>query len=555
MEALGDSQGANVKGPLAAILRATNPWEDIDLEPNGLGPSNYAALFQHCAQIVEDHPDCAPARKVLGKLLLSTREFASAGAQFEHALKSQANDAETHHDLAQVLFQFGEIDSAIEHLDRACEDSAEADVSAGVADASPASVSARLLTAVYAPGDRRVSPREILIRRKAAAAALAQNVSGGDSAGDRPAPRRHGGPLRIGYVSAHFDQANYMKPVWGAVNRHDREHFGIEFFSDAAGDPQAAGYVSNPRDQWHDVQGMTNSALVDLIRGRRLDVIVDLNAYSYVARLGIWLAPLAPANVAWFNMYATSGLPAFDYLIGDRIVYQPHEASLFSEKVHVLPCSYLTFSSLYPTPDVAPPPCLERGYFTLGCLAPQYKITDETLAVWAEMLRRLPTCRLLVRNRLLERPNNREYARMRMRDAGLPMERVELLGPAGHHEFLATYDRIDLALDTFPYNGGSTTMESLLQGVPVACFTGDRWGARISASLMHFANLDEFVANNQAEHVEQVVRLVQDADAPQRLSALRAGMRERLSQASVCDSSNLAKELERFYRKISAQAG
>jgi protein O-GlcNAc transferase len=380
---------------------------------------------------------------------------------------------------------------------------------------------------------------------------LAQVVSRGDSPGDRPTPSRHGGALRIGYVSAHFDLANYMKPVWGAVNQHDREHFCLEFFSDAAGNPQAAGYAPDPRDQWHHVQGMSNGALVELIRGRGLDVIVDLNAYSYVSRLGIWLAPLAHANVAWFNMYATSGLPGFDYLVGDPIVYRPDEAPLFSERVHVLPCSYLTFSSLYPTPEVAPPPCQKLGYFTLGCLAPQYKITGETLAVWAELLRRLPTSRLLVRNRLLGRPNNREYVRMRMQDAGLPMERVELLGPAAHHEFLATYNRIDLALDTFPYNGGSTTMESLVQGVPVACFTGDRWAARISASLMHFAGLDEFVAANQAEHVEQVVRLVQDPGAPERLSALRAGMRERLSRSSVCDSLNLARELERFYRKIS----
>lgn len=511
------------------------------MESHGLDATNYAAVFQHYAQIVENDPDCAEARQALGQLLLATREFASAGAQLEYALKVQANDAPSHHALAQVLFQFGEIDAAIEHLDQACEHSAAVDSSGGL--------SARLLAAVYAPGASRVSPGDILIRRQAAAASL-PHASRGDSC-DRPSPWRHGGPLRIGYVSAHFDLANYMKPVWGAVNQHDREHFRLEFFSDAHGDPQAAGYAFDARDRWYDVRGMTNANLAELIRGRALDVIVDLNAFSYVSRLGIWLSPLAPASVGWFNMYATSGMPAFDYLIGDPIVYQPQEASLFSERVHVLPCSYLTFSSLYPTPDVAPPPCLKLGYFTLGCLAPQYKITGETLAVWARLLRRLPTCRLLVRNRLLERPNNREYVRMRMHAAGLPLERVELLGPAGHHEFLATYDRIDLALDTFPYNGGSTTMESLVQGVPVACFVGDRWAARISASLMHFADLDEFVAANQEEHCEQVVRLVEDPDTAQRLTALRAGMRERLSRASVCDSGRLARELERFYREIS----
>jgi len=510
------------------------------------GSTSDGALFQQYKQLLEKQPDHVETRRELGKLLLSVREFAAAGAQLEYALKLRPDDAESHHALAQVLFQFGEIDSAIAHLDRSCEHS-PADLSNSVA-------SARLLAAVYAPGDRFVSPAALLARRKEAAAALAQHAAGPPApAPFVPAAPREG-PLRIGYVSAHFDMANYMKPVWGAVNQHDREHLQLEFFSDAAGDPRTAGYRPDPRDQWHDVQALTNPELIDWIRGRGLDVVVDLNGYSYTSRLGIWLAPLARVNVAWFNMYATSGLPAFDYLVGDPIVYQPHEAPLFSEKVHALSCSYLTFDRLYPTPEVKPAPFSEVGHFTLGCLAPQYKITREALTLWAEMLRRLPTCRLLFRNRLLDRPNNREYIRMRMQDAGLPMERVELLGPAPHHEFLATYDRIDLTLDTFPYNGGSTTMESLAQGVPVACFRGDRWAARISASLMHFAGLDEFVAPSESEHLEHVVRLLQDPRAPERLSALRDGMRDRLSRASVCDSTRLARELERFYREVAGHS-
>lgn len=126
-------------------------------------------------------------------------------------------------------------------------------------------------------------------------------------------------------------------------------------------------------------------------------------------------------------------------------------------------------------------------------------------------------------------------------------------GPAAHFDYLAAYRRMDLALDTFPYNGATTTTEVLWQGVPMLTYRGDRWAARQSTSILRAAGLGEFVAENIEDYVEHAVALAQAPDAVQRLAALRRGIRSRLARAAVCDTAAFARHVEELYVEISAQ--
>ena len=338
-----------------------------------------------------------------------------------------------------------------------------------------------------------------------------------------------------------------MKPVWGLLNEHDRERVRVHLFSDAPLAALEGGYVPHSTDAFTDISQLSNAEAADAIRTAGVEVLIDLNGYSEPDRLGIYTRRPAPVLVGWFNLYATSGLAAFDVLVGDDSVVRPDEEGDYLERIVRVPGSYLAFSVDYPVPDVTPTPSLTSDRFTLGCLASAYKITDEVVETWVSMLRQAPNTQLLCRNKLLGNEEQRAWFAERFTSRGIERQRIELLGPCEHDAFLATYARIDLALDVFPYNGGTTTTEALWQGVPVATFDGDRWASRTSASILRAAGLDDFVATDRSAHIARVTELANDPNTPALLGELRMSMREHLRRSPVCDTSGLARAMEHLY--------
>jgi protein O-GlcNAc transferase len=183
-------------------------------------------------------------------------------------------------------------------------------------------------------------------------------------------------------------------------------------------------------------------------------------------------------------------------------------------------------------------------------LAPQYKITTQVVEAWSRILNANLSSRLILKNVVLGKPAARDFARELFARFEVHADRVNLDGPAEHYTFLERYADIDIALDTFPYNGGTTTMEALWQGVPVLTFTGDRWAARISASLLLEAGLTEFVTADLEEYIALAIALAGDPGTPARLESLRRSMRERLRGEPVCDVRGFARNMEEEYLKM-----
>ena len=225
---------------------------------------------------------------------------------------------------------------------------------------------------------------------------------------DRPGARSRR-PIRIGYLSSFFHRHNWMKPVWALVNQHDRSEFEIHLLSAAPPSQIQWGYHAQPRDRLHHVGPMSNQDLARFIRTLRIDVLVDLNSYSDMRRLPLLAARPAPVVVAWFNLYATSGMEAVDCLIGDDQVIPVAEEPLYTERIRRVSGSYLTFSVGYPVPEVAAPPCLTRPGITFGSLASQIKITGDVIAAWSRILERSEGSSLFVKNRALGSVANREF--------------------------------------------------------------------------------------------------------------------------------------------------
>ncbi len=175
-------------------------------------------------------------------------------------------------------------------------------------------------------------------------------------------------------------------------------------------------------------------------------------------------------------------------------------------------------------------------------------MTDEVITAWATILTRAPNSRLLLKNRALGDSSNRAALHERFRKNGVFAKRVLLEGQAEHYQFLEAYAKVDVALDTFPYNGGTTTTEALWAGVPVLSFNGDRWVGRTSRTLLLAAGLDNWCLPDLESYLDQAVAIASSSTAPAELTALRTTMRARLRASPVCDSAGLCRALERLYR-------
>ncbi len=459
------------------------------------------------------------------------KEYAASIGFYRKANELDPTLAIAHHNLGRSLHETGQPDLAYEAFRNSLALGFEA---------------TRKEVAVFIPGCPSASNRTVLEERSKWAASL--NKAEGDSRTTFTA-RRNGDevPLKIGYVSAFFHKDNWMKPVWGLIDRHDRDGFQVHLFSDRAELTREIQAHLRPGDRFYDLSDLSNDEAAAMIANAGIDILVDLNGYSYPQRFPVFLRKPAPLVVGWFNMYATTGFDCFDYLVGDDCVIPESEERWYTEKIARVPGSYLTFNVAYDVPEIKEPPCVGNGFVTFGSLISQYKITDQVIDAWCAILDETPDSRLLVRNAFLGSSANRQFLRARLEQRGIAGERISLEGPAPHFEFLETYDRIDIALDAFPYNGGTTTTEAIWQGVPVVAWRGDRWVSRTSATLLEAAGLDDLVANDVAGYVSVATQLARDID---RLKTMRRNMRDRLLGSRACDTAGFARSMENLYREI-----
>jgi protein O-GlcNAc transferase len=447
------------------------------------------------------------------------QRYVAAIECFRHVLALAPAWHEAQHNLAHMLFTLGQVDEALA-LFRSAADGQHPELPrsmvAVVIPGSPTSDNQAILAARTTFADRDLPPARSVVHA------------------------RHG-RLRVGYLSSFFHRHNWMKPVWGLINQHDRAQIDVHIFSDAPESAVRHGYRRHPGDTYYDISARSNDAAADLIEQSGIDILVDLNGYSAMRRLPLAAMKPAPVLIGWFNMFATTGMAAYDCLIGDSEVVPTEEERFYRERIVRVPSpsSYLTFEVGYPVPDVAGRP---RGAITFGCLAPLYKITPEVIATWRSILTEVPGSTLMLKATAFAGEDERRLVRERF-----PEGRVRLEGPSDHHDFLKTYDEIDIALDTFPYNGGTTTTEAIWQGVPVVTFWGDRWVARTSASILRAGGLGELVRRDVDDYVAYAILLSQQ---PAKLAALRSTMRDRLARSPVCDTPGFARQMERVYFEI-----
>jgi predicted O-linked N-acetylglucosamine transferase (SPINDLY family) len=476
---------------------------------------------------LELKPDCAQALSNLGNALKDRGELDEAVACYRRALELEPDFSEAHNNLGITLKDLGRLEEAIACWRRALNlkpDFAEAHSNLLLGLQYCTGVTPAALAEAHAEYDRR--------HAAALRGAIVPHAGVRDSQG-----RRRVGLLRLGFVSPDLGQHPVGCFLVRVLENLDREQVETVCYSDRAVKDDLTHRLQAAATQWRDVIGLSHQRLAEQIRADRIDVLFDLAGHTGHNRLLVFARKPAPIQVTWAGYVGTTGLEAMDYLLADRYEVPPAAEGHYRERVLRMPDDYVCYDPPRYAPSVGPLPALERGQLTLGCFNNPAKITPQAIEVWAKILHRLPGARLVLKFKGWDNGGvARRYAEMFATQAIDP-GRVELLGSSPHAALLAEYNRIDLALDPFPYSGGLTTCEALWMGVPVVTCPGETFAGRHSLSHLSNVGLTETIAQALEEYVELAVSLA--GDLP-RLAALRAGLRERMAASPLCDGKRFA---------------
>ncbi|HEY4373148.1 MAG TPA: tetratricopeptide repeat protein [Burkholderiales bacterium] len=356
--------------------------------------------------------------------------------------------------------------------------------------------------------------------------------------------RRPGRRLRIGYVSADLRDhavAYFVEPIFA---RHDRGNFHVCVFSSGPEDAVTTR-LKRGVDQWFDVSAMDDAQVHQLVRRQKIDVLIDLSGHTRGHRLLCFARRAAPVQATWLGYMYTTGMHAMDYRITDGLMDPPG----MTEAAHSETLFRLRASAIYHPPADAPftaePPLHARGAVAFASLNNLKKVTDDMLRLWKRILEAVPeaTLTLISAERTLEEALERQGPRLAA--LGLPLERVCLLPRLPMADFMRLGLETDIALDTSPVSGGTTTLHSLWMGLPIICMAGRQAFGAATASPLRLLGYEELVANDAEGYVAAAVAL---ARSPERIAAFRAGVRERMRASPLMDYDAFVRDMEAAYR-------
>lgn len=361
---------------------------------------------------------------------------------------------------------------------------------------------------------------------------------------DMPVPRERQ-RLKVGYVSADLRRHSVACFIEPLLRHHDRERFEVHCFYNYASGDDVTQRLFELADHWHEIAGMTDADVARRIRDNGIDILVDLAGHTADNRLGVFARKPAPVQITWLGYLCTTGLQAMDYRLCDSRTDPPGLAETWQVETPLrLPDSQWCYSPQVELPLPTSLPFLRNGYWTFGSFNQESKLDGGALHAWAGILRALPESRLRAVGVSCDMVEER--IRRILSEHSIAAERVEIIGRIPIEEYFAAYRDVDIALDTFPYNGATTTCDALLMGVPVVSVAGNRAIARGGVSLLTTVGLQDWIAPSPEALAEIVGAQVAD---PRRLAALRRDLPDRMRASALMDGARFAKNLEVIFEQ------
>ena len=464
-------------------------------------------------------------------LLKALARYDEAESCCRAGLQADAGHAALHRTLAGVLFEQGRVDAAIVEIRAAL--ALDPDV--------PAAHSELLRMLNYTDAQ---DPVAVFREHRAWAERHARPLeSEALPHTNDPDPARR---LRIGYVSPYLHRHAVTFFLESVIQHHDRENLEIFLYADVE---QPDDYSQRLREygaRWHKTMGLSDAQLAQRIRDDAIDILVDLSGHTNHNRLLTFARRPAPIQVNWLGFPSTTGMASMDYRITDAWCDPPGTTEhLNSEQLVRLPGIYMAWRPPEHMPDVGPLPALESGCVTFGSFHSCFKITPTIAALWSRILGQVPGSRLALL--AISSEAARQHTRELFAGQGIAPERLDFLPRLAFDEYLAAFRTVDIALDTFPYHGATTTCFALWMGLPVVVLAGATHASRADVSMLSNVGLPQLVARSGDEYVEIATRL---AATLHDLAAMRASLRGMMMRSPITDGRSCARHLESAFREM-----
>ena len=355
--------------------------------------------------------------------------------------------------------------------------------------------------------------------------------------------------LRIGYVSPDFRShsvAYFFEPLLAA---HNHEKYQIYCYYNESAEDKVTKRIRNLAHQWRNIYSMSDQEAIEQIIADDIDILVDLSGHTGKNRLDIFAQRAAPVQTAWLGYPNTSGLEAMDFRFTDEQA-DPKQSSdnCYTEQLIRLPHGFLCYQG---NPKASKPkqiPSIENKFITFGSFNNLTKATDLVIQTWLEILTAVPDSKLILKASHLHSQDFQEQIFTLADQANICRKRIKMYGNISSElEHLSLYDKIDIALDPFPYNGTTTTCEAFWMGVPVLTLNGQTHASRVGASLLKKVNLETFIAQNKQHYIELAIQFANDQ---KQLQSIRDNLRQTMINSDLCNSTLFAHHIELAYEKM-----
>lgn len=521
--------------------------------------SNLSGSQAIAEQIVRRDPQCHQAWNLLGAIELGRENNEAAVTHFERAIAVRPRDAAYLSNCGEAFRRAGRPDDAVEY----CRAAIEADpkhapahhnlslalsAMGAIEDAYialknalavrpdfTAARSSLLFLLCHHPG---IDPEDVLAEHRRWDELHARALA--------PAavpPVRHTDPdraIRVGYVSADFRRHALSYFIEPLLAHHDRERFEVFCYHNHRQADDVTEQLRASVSHWRDIAASTDEAVARQVAKDRIDVLVDLSGHTAGSRLLAFARKPAPVQVSCLGYLNTTGLRCIDFRITDAYADPPSTSdALHTERLLRMPHSQWCYRPPPDTPEVNALPALNRGTVTFGSLHSMPKINGSVIELWARLLLRHPDSELLIGGI----PGDAVSRRLREKFSALGVDpaRLQLIGKCNFDEYWRLYHGIDISLDAFPYNGATTTCESLWMGVPLVTLSGTHAAARSGVSLLTNVGLPQLIADGPKEYVDIATGLARDLE---RLAALRASLRAMMQRSPLMDEAGYARDFE-----------
>lgn len=456
----------------------------------------------------------------------------------EHALlesiRLKPDFAAAHSNLGNALFDQGKIDQAIESYKKGI-DLGQDDQEFVPNYLFALNYSAKLSAAEIGAEHLR------LCRQKFGA--LSKDIK------PHPNTRDSGRKIRVGYVSPDFwmhPVARFMLPV---LEHHDREKFEIYAYYTRLLRDGITEECKKRVDFWRDTHGKTDEELATLIRDDQIDILVDLTMYSRDCKPGLFARKPAPVQVSYLAYAGTTGLETIQYRLTDIYLDPPDKpTSGYHEEPLRLPICWWSFQvppePHVRMPEVQPPPCMKNGHITFGSLNNFVKVNPKTRETWARIVASVPNSRLILH---MKQSRIRDEVLSFFASHGVSSDRINIIGYQSGPDYIRTYHEMDIALDPFPFAGGTTTFDALWMGVPVVTLAGERPVGRGGLSILCTLGHPEWVGSDPDDYVRAAEKL---ASNPGQLATLRTNLRDEITKSPLMDSQRFVREMEKHFSNI-----